>query len=70
MIKETMICDICGNEIEHRTHFLRIKAKSTRFINYSNFDSIGADLKKFDICIPCVVDFQTFVQLRHGDSQI
>ena len=53
MRKEVLICDICHRQVTSSEHFA-FKVKSKAFVNYVNFDAIGADKRKFDVCKDCL----------------
>lgn len=61
-------CDICHREVTPE-EFYRIKVRSSAFVNYCNFDTIGADKKTFDVCKDCIDKFIRFVEAeRDGDT--
>lgn len=62
MIKEILVCDICGREVTNRKELYTVKVKSNAFIEYHNFDILGADKRKFDICSKCVENFKEFTK--------
>lgn len=53
MRKEILICDVCKRQVTADRHFT-FKVKSEAFINYANFDTFGANKRKFDICEDCL----------------
>ena len=53
MRKEILICDVCKRQVTADRHFT-FKVKSAAFINYVNFDTFGANIRKFDICEGCL----------------
>ena len=53
-------CDIC-NELIDPSEIYHIKVKSLRFINYVNYDTIGANKKTIDICSSCIDNFKKFI---------
>ena len=64
MIKEARICDCCGKEVEPK-EFYRVKVKSDAFVNYVNFDMIGANKQTFDICQQCVSEFLDYLRWKN-----
>lgn len=55
-------CDICLREVRSYNNIFRIKVRSGSFVDYCNFDSIGADKRTIDICDKCVARFKDFVR--------
>ena len=53
MRKEILICDICHRQVTPDRHFT-FKVKSEAFVNYQNYDTFGANKRKFDICESCL----------------
>lgn len=58
------VCDICGKKYTSKAALYTVKVKSDSFITFGNYDSIGANRRKIDICDDCVQDFKDFVFLR------
>lgn len=63
MIKTVQVCDICGREVSEKD-FYSVKVKSQAFVNYANYDIIGANRQRFDICRNCVEHFIDYVRTR------
>ena len=53
MRKEVLICDICHRQVTSSEHFA-FKVKSEAFVNYVNYETFGANKRKFDICEDCL----------------
>ena len=53
MRKEILICDVCKRQVTSDRLFT-IKVKSEAFVNYKNYDTLGANKRKFDICEDCL----------------
>ena len=53
MRKEILICDVCKRQVTPDKHFA-FKVKSEAFVNYQNYDTFGANKRKFDICEGCL----------------
>lgn len=62
MIKEILVCDICGREVASRKELYTVKVKSFAFLNEANFDVLGANKRKFEICNKCVENFKEFTK--------
>ncbi len=62
MIKEILVCDICGREVTKRKELYTVKVKSSAFLNEANFDVLGANKRKIDICSKCVENFKEFTK--------
>lgn len=66
MKREVVTCDLCGKEpIWPNKHMFHIKVRSTSFLNYANFDTIGADKKIIDICEDCIEDIKEYIKKKH-----
>ena len=53
MRKEVLICDICHRQVTSTEHFT-FKVKSEAFVNYVNYETFGANKRKFDVCKDCL----------------
>ena len=53
MRKEVLICDVCKRQLTPDRLFT-FKVKSEAFVNYQNYDTFGANKRKFDICEDCL----------------
>lgn len=53
MRKEILICDVCKRQVTPDRHFT-FKVKSEAFVTYANYDTFGANKRKFDICKDCL----------------
>ena len=53
MRKEILICDICHRQVTSSEHFA-FKVKSEAFVTYANYDTFGANKRKFDVCKDCL----------------
>ena len=65
MISKKYFCDCCHREVINPKFFYRVKVKSDSFVNYANFDCIGADKMKFDICKNCIENFKRFIGVEN-----
>ena len=61
-------CDLCGQEVESNKDFFRIKAQSSSFVNYANYDMLFSDRKRIDLCKDCVNKFLKFALNKDLDS--
>lgn len=61
MVREIRTCDICGEQIEDG-RYCEVKMRSSLFVNYCNYDIIGADKRTIDVCEDCTILFGRFVE--------
>ena len=66
----SIICDLCGKEVDGWSDIYTIKVKSEAFVNFTNYGDIFADRKKIDLCKCCVADFKEYVQEKRQRSNV
>ena len=67
MRKEILICDVCKRQVTPDRHFT-FKVKSEAFINYANYDTFGANKRKFDIYADCLEAIGEAVRKGAGNA--
>ena len=65
MIAKKYFCDCCKREVVNPKDFYRVKIKSDAFVNYVNYDTLGANKQTFDICQQCVSEFLDYLRWKN-----
>lgn len=63
-------CDLCGKEVKFSKNIYHIKVKSAAYLNYGNYDILGADKKIIDICSNCIKDIKEYIKEKNEKRRI